>query len=100
MSIVIDRFLLMKKTVLALYICMLAVPALAEQTKPSVKLVKGDNRVDVKIGGKLFTSYIYGSKLTKPVLVPIRTLKSGSESLWNSLLKIRFSKYIFIRLLR
>jgi len=68
----------MKKTILALFLCMFVVPALAGQTKPSVKLVKGDNKVDVMISGKLFTSYIYGSKLTKPVLVPVRT-PSGIE---------------------
>ena len=68
----------MKRIILVLSIGMFVVPALAEQTKPSVKLVKGDNRVDVKIGGNLFTSYVYGGKLTKPILVPIRT-PSGIE---------------------
>lgn len=77
-TMVIDRFLLMKSFILVLYICMFVVPALAEQTKPSVKLVKADNKIDVMIGGKLFTSYVYGDKLTKPVLVPVRT-PSGIE---------------------
>jgi hypothetical protein len=68
----------MKKTIFALSICMFVVPVLAEQTKPNVQLIQGNNKVDVMVGGKLFTSYIYGSKLTKPVLVPVRT-PSGVE---------------------
>jgi len=68
----------MKKTILALSICIFVVPVLAERTKPNVQLIQGDNKVDVMMSGKLFTSYIYGSKLTKPVLVPVRTL-SGIE---------------------
>jgi hypothetical protein len=68
----------MKKTILALLIFMFIVPILAEGTKPNVRLIQGDNKVDVMFGGKLFTSYVYGDKLTKPVLVPIRT-PSGIE---------------------
>ena len=68
----------MKKTIFALSICVFVVPVLAEQTKPNVQLIEGNNKVDVMIGGKLFTSYLYGSKMTKPVLVPIRT-PSGVE---------------------
>ena len=74
----IKNFLLMKKTILALSICMFVVPVLAEQTKPNVQLIEGKNKVDVMIGGKLFTSYLYGSTMTKPVLVPLRT-PSGIE---------------------
>ncbi len=68
----------MKKTILALSICIFVVPVLAGQTKPNVQLIEGNNKVDVMIGGKLFTSYLYGSKMTKPVLVPVRT-PSGIE---------------------
>jgi hypothetical protein len=68
----------MRRVILALSICMFVVPALAEQSRPEVQLIEGDNKVDVMIGGKLFTSYVYGSKLTKPVLVPIST-PSGIE---------------------
>ena len=68
----------MKKTVFALSICMFVLPVLAGQTKPNVQLIQGDNKVDVMIGGKLFTSYVYGGKLTKPVLVPVCT-PSGIE---------------------
>jgi hypothetical protein len=68
----------MRRIILALSICMFVVPALAEQSKPKVQLIEDDSRVNVMIGGKLFTSYVYGNKLTKPVLVPIRT-PSGVE---------------------
>ncbi len=68
----------MKKTILGLLIFMFIVPVLAKETKPNVRLIQGDNKVDVIIGGKLFTSYVYGDKLTKPVMVPIRT-PSGIE---------------------
>ena len=78
MTIVIDHFLLMKRIILALFIAMLVVPVLAKQMEPNVQLIEGDNRIDVMIGGKLFTSYVYASKLTKPILVPIRT-PSGIE---------------------
>ena len=45
---------------------------------PKVELVKAENRIDVVIGGEPFTSYLYGSDLTKPLLVPVRT-PSGIE---------------------
>jgi len=68
----------MKRFILVLSIGMFVVPVLAEETKPNVQLIEGNNKVDVMISGKLFTSYVYGSKLTKPVLVPVRT-PSGIE---------------------
>lgn len=43
-----------------------------------VEFARGDDRIYVTIGGKLFTSYRFGRKLTKPVLVPVRT-PSGIE---------------------
>ena len=45
---------------------------------PKVEFAQGDDRIDVMIGGKPFTSYHYGNELTKPVLMPIRT-PSGIE---------------------
>ena len=68
----------MKKAIFSLSLCMFIIPAIAEQTKPNVQLIQGDRKVDVMIGGKLFTSYVYGNKLTKPVLVPVCT-PSGVE---------------------
>ena len=68
----------MKKIFIILSIGIFAVPAVAKQTKPKVELVKGDNKIDVMIGRKLFTSYVYDNEQTKPVLVPLRT-PSGIE---------------------
>ena len=36
-----------------------------------VKFVKGDHKVDVMIGGKLFTSYQYPTNMEKPYLYPV-----------------------------
>ena len=69
---------IMKKSIFVVAVLVLVVIALAGPTKPKVELVKGDNRVDVTIGGKLFTSYLFGDELPKPVLVPVRT-PSGIE---------------------
>lgn len=66
----------MKKTILFLSICLLT--AEAQAAAPKVEFVKGDNRIDVVIAGKAFTSYLYGDELTKPLLVPVRT-PSGIE---------------------
>lgn len=68
----------MKKIILTLSIAILAVPVTAKQTQPKVEFVKDDNKIDVMIGRNLFTSYVYGNELTKPVLVPLRT-PSGIE---------------------
>ena len=40
---------------------------------PKVEFVQGENQIDVKIDGTLFTSYIYKSELVKPILWPIFT---------------------------
>lgn len=45
---------------------------------PSVEFVEGDDSIDVVIDGRPFTCYLHGDKLTKPVLVPVRT-PSGIE---------------------
>ena len=66
----------MKKTILLLSIGLML--AEAQAVPPKVEFVKGDNRIDILIGGKLFTSYLYANELTKPVLVPVRT-PSGIE---------------------
>lgn len=44
-----------------------------QNSGPKVEFVKGDNKIDVLIGGNLFTSYMYGDGLTKPVLYPVKT---------------------------
>jgi len=71
-------FLIMKQAFFCLSLCIFVAPALAEGTMPNVQLIKTDNKVDVMIGEKLFTSYVYGSEMTKPVLVPVKT-PSGIE---------------------
>jgi len=51
--------------------------AKAEDSRESVAVTRNDNerRVDVSIGGKPFTSYIYPGSLKKPVLFPLRSAK-------------------------
>ena len=66
----------MEKVVFLLIISTFAANLMAGP--PKVELVKGENRIDVVIGGEPFTSYLYGSDLTKPLLVPVRT-PSGIE---------------------
>jgi len=68
----------MKRTILILTVCTVALPSLAEQISPGIEFSKHDGRVDVLIEGRLFTSYLYGDDLPKSVLVPIRT-PSGIE---------------------
>ena len=59
----------MKKLILLSVVFAIAAPALAAK----VDLVKGENKVDVKINGKLFTTYKWGDDWTKPFLEPITT---------------------------
>ncbi|MGB2863233.1 MAG: PmoA family protein [Sedimentisphaerales bacterium] len=66
----------MKKSVFLLLISIFAANLMA--APPKVELIRGENRIDVIIAGEPFTSYLYGSDLTKPLLVPVRT-PSGIE---------------------
>jgi hypothetical protein len=65
----ITRF---KKLGFVIVLAVLISPALA-QKGDAVKVVKAgsENKVDVFIGGKLFTSFLYPDSLEKPVLFPI-----------------------------
>ena len=50
----------------------------AKRSSPDyVQVVKheSDRRVDILVGGKPFTSYIWPTTLKKPVLYPLRTAK-------------------------
>jgi hypothetical protein len=38
-----------------------------------VKFVQDTNKIDILIGGNLFTTYRYGSELTKPILYPVKS---------------------------
>jgi hypothetical protein len=40
---------------------------------PEISFAQKDDKVDVLIGGKLFTSYMFSNTLTKPVLYPVKT---------------------------
>jgi hypothetical protein len=66
----------MKKAVFLLIISMFTANLMAEM--PKVELIRGENKIDVMIAGELFTSYLYGDNMTKPLLVPVRT-PSGIE---------------------
>lgn len=68
----------MKRTAVVLVVFVLCAAALGNAGVPKVELVKGKNKIDVMVGGRNFTSYIYGTKHTKPMLVPLRT-PSGIE---------------------
>lgn len=68
--------IIMKRSAIVLSMCLLA--AAVRAAEPRVEFVKGDGKIDVVIGGRPFTSYLYGGNLTKPVLVPLRTT-SGIE---------------------
>jgi len=70
---IVQKGPIMKTIILALSVCMLAIPVLSKQMEPNVELIEGDNRIDIMISGRLFTSYVYGSELTKPVLAPVHT---------------------------
>lgn len=43
-----------------------------------IEFVESKDKIDVKIDGKIVTTYIYGDKRPKPSFVPVRTL-SGIE---------------------
>ena len=58
----------------AMAIIILPIIATAQKNEP-VKVVKSatENKVDISIGGKLFTSFLYPDSLEKPVLYPLYT---------------------------
>jgi hypothetical protein len=45
---------------------------------PKIEFVESKDKIDVKVDGKIATTYIYGDNRSKPSLVPVRTL-SGIE---------------------
>ena len=60
------------KTVSFILILMATLPAMAQKSQP-VQVVKNDaaKKVDILIGKKLFTSFMYPDSLEKPVLYPV-----------------------------
>ena len=39
----------------------------------NVRFVQDTNKIDILVGGNLFTTYRYGSELTKPILYPVKS---------------------------
>jgi hypothetical protein len=76
----------MKRTIFAVSMLLIAPGLIA--SPPKVEFVKGDNKIDVIIAGQPFTSYLYGSDLTKPLLVPVRTPSGIEVSRRHPLIKI------------
>ncbi|MHC4240763.1 MAG: DUF6807 domain-containing protein [Planctomycetota bacterium] len=68
----------MKRTAVILVVLMLCAAALGNPIDQSVDFIKSKNKIDVMVGGRHFTSYVYGNEHTKPMLVPLRT-PSGIE---------------------
>lgn len=60
----------MKKTILAVTILFFASVCMANE---NVRFVQDTNKIDILIGGNLFTTYQYGSELTKPILYPVKS---------------------------
>lgn len=46
---------------------------MGNQTALKVQFEKHENRIDVVIGGRHFTSYVYDRELPKPLMVPLRS---------------------------
>jgi hypothetical protein len=64
----------MKKASVYLYlIVVIALTSACESAKTSVEFVQGDDKIDVLFGGELFTSYMYSTEMTKPILYPIHS---------------------------
>jgi hypothetical protein len=61
-------------------IVILVTAAMISRTQPKVELISNpaEKKVDVLIGGELFTSYIYPDNIKKPVLWPVIT-SEGNE---------------------
>ena len=79
----------MKRTIVVLVILVFCAAAFGSPIAQSVNFVKGKNKIDVMIGGMLFTSYIYGNELTKPMLVPLRTPSGIVVTRRNPLVEIK-----------
>jgi len=68
----------MKRTAVVLVVFVFCAAALGNPIAQSVEFIKSKNKIDVMVGGRHFTSYVYGNEHTKPMLVPLRT-PSGIE---------------------
>ncbi len=68
----------MSKTGTIVLILFVVLGTAIAQAAPKVDFVKSDNKIDVMIGGDIFTSYIYGDERPKPSLIHLKT-PSGIE---------------------
>jgi len=63
-----------KKLALALAVNIMLIPVVKAQQAEPVKLVKSSgNKIEIRIGGKPFTTFLYPDTLEKPVLYPLRS---------------------------
>jgi hypothetical protein len=63
-----------KQWALALAVNIMLIPVAKAQQAESVKLVKSaGNKIEILIGGKPFTTFLYPDTLEKPVLYPLRS---------------------------
>ena len=67
----------MSKTTISI-LMLLTICTSATVAAPKIEFVESKDKIDVKVDGKIATTYIYGDKRSKPSLVPVRTL-SGIE---------------------
>ena len=65
----------MKAIVISVFAVLTTFSGLRAQPNERVQVLKetGKNKIDVMIGGKLFTSFLYPDSLEKPVLYPVYT---------------------------
>ena len=68
----------MKRTAVVLAVFVFWASALGSPIDQSVEFIESKNKIDVTVGRRHFTSYVYGNEHTKPMLVPLRT-PSGIE---------------------
>ncbi|MDT8302061.1 MAG: PmoA family protein [Sedimentisphaerales bacterium] len=68
----------MKRTAVVLVLLVLCAAALGNPIDQNVEFIKSENKIDVLVAGRYFTSYVYGTEHTKPMLVPLLS-PSGIE---------------------
>ena len=59
-----------RRAVFTVVILLLTTSCMADT---DVKFVQDANKIDILVGGNLFTSYRYGLELTKPILYPVNS---------------------------
>lgn len=65
----------MYATIVAIVLCIGGPVSAARQTRISLTKIPGENRVEVRVNGREFTSYWWHPTIFKPVLYPVRTAK-------------------------